>query len=363
MNFGLYQSPERRLVFDINDFDETLPGPWEWDLKRLAAGFEIAGREHGLSSSTRRAIVLSCVRSYRETMAEMAAMRAIDVWYARLDADLVRAALSKTRGRSQVDHVLSKATGKDALRALSKLTQMVDGTPRFRSIPPILVPADDLLHGEERENYRHAVEMALQNYRASLPADRRPLYDLYRFKDIARKIVGVGSVGTRSWVLLFLGRDADDPLILQAKQARESVLERFVGSSRYDNSGRRVVEGQRLMQATSDMLLGWYHLVGFDGRPHDFYVRQLWDGKGAFDMETMEASAWAPYAHLCAWTLARAHARTGDRIAIAGYLGNGSSFDRAIADFADAYAGQNVRDYEALKAAVEAGRVHAAMGI
>ncbi len=357
MNFGLYQSPERQLVFDINDFDETLPGPWEWDVKRLAAGFEIAGREHGLSPATRRAIVLSCVESYRETMAEMAGMRAIDVWYALLDAELVRAALSKTRGRSQVDRVLSKATGKDALRALSKLTQVVDGRARFRFIPPILVPADELLEGNERENYRHAVETALQSYRASLPADRRPLYDLYRFKDMARKIVGVGSVGTRAWVLLFLGRDENDPLILQSKQAQDSVLERFVGSSRYDNAGRRVVEGQRLMQAASDMLLGWYHVIGFDGKPHDFYVRQLWDGKGAFDMETMDQSAWAPYAHLCAWTLAKAHARTGDRIAIAGYMGRGNTFDRAIADFSDAYAEQNQRDYAALKKAVEGGRV------
>jgi uncharacterized protein (DUF2252 family) len=363
MNFGLFHSPERQLVFDINDFDETLPGPWEWDVKRLAAGFEIAGREHDLSPSTRRAIVLSCVESYRETMAEMSGMRAVDVWYARLQADVVRAALSQTRGRSEVDRVLTKATGKDALRALSKLTRVVDGRVRFRSIPPILVPADELLEGAERENYRHAVETALQSYRASLPADRRPLYDLYRYKEIARKIVGVGSVGTRAWVLLFLGRDENDPLILQSKQARDSVLERYVGSSRYDNAGRRVVEGQRLMQAASDMLLGWYHVVGFDGQPYDFYVRQLWDGKGAFDMDTMDVSAWAPYAHLCAWTLARAHARTGDRIAIAGYMGRGAAFDRAIADFADAYANQNQRDFEALKAAAEHGRIKVTTGV
>ncbi len=363
MNFGLFQSPERHLVFDINDFDETLPGPWEWDVKRLAAGFEIAGRERGLSASTRRAVILSCVKSYRETMAELAGMRAIDVWYARLDAELVRATLSRSRGRSQVDRVLSKATGRDSLRALSRLTHVAGGRPRFRSIPPILVPADELLEGEERDDYRHAVEMALQSYRASLPADRRPLYDLYRYKEIARKIVGVGSVGTRAWVLLFLGRDENDPLILQAKQARDSVLERFAGSSRYDNAGRRVVEGQRLMQAASDMLLGWYHVVGFDGRPYDFYVRQLWDGKGAFDMEAMDESTWAPYAHLCAWTLAKAHARTGDRIAIAGYMGGGSTFDKAIADFSDAYADQNQRDYETLTEAVDAGRVSAAAGV
>ena len=363
MNFGVYQSPERRLVFDINDFDETAPGPWEWDVKRLAAGFEIAGRQANLSPQTRRAIILSCVASYRETMAEMAEMRAIDVWYARLDAELVRDTLSTTRAGSEVDRALMKASGKDSLRALSKLTQVVDGRRRFRSLPPILVPADELLSAEERETYAHTVEMALRSYRASLPADRRPLYDLYRYKQIARKIVGVGSVGTRAWVMLLLGRDENDPLILQAKQAQESVLERFAGSSRYDNQGRRVVEGQRLMQAASDTLLGWYHVIGFDGRPYDFYVRQLWDGKGAFDVEQMHESAWAGYAHLCAWTLARAHARTGDRIAIAGYLGGGSAFDKAIADFSAAYADQNQRDYDALKEAVDSGRAAATFGI
>lgn len=363
MNFGLFQSPERRLVFDINDFDETAPGPWEWDVKRLAAGFEIAGRQRGLSPQTRRAIVLSCVRSYRETMAEMAEMRAIDVWYARLDAELVRDTMSTTCAGCEVDRTLLKASGKDSLRALSKLTEMVDGRRRFRQVPPVLVPADELLEGEERETYAHTVEMALRSYRASLPADRRPLYDLYRYMEIARKVVGVGSVGTRAWVLLFLGRDDNDPLILQAKQAQDSVLERFVGSSRYDNHGRRVVEGQRLMQAASDVLLGWYHVVGFDGRPYNFYVRQMWDGKGAFDVEAMHESGWAGYAHLCAWTLARAHARTGDRIAIAGYMGGGSVFDKAIADFSAAYADQNQRDYEALKEAVESGRVAATLGV
>jgi uncharacterized protein (DUF2252 family) len=362
MNFGLFESPERHTLFDINDFDETLPGPWEWDVKRLAAGFEIAGRTRGLPASSRRAVVLACVRSYREAMLEMAEKRALEVWHARLDGEIARETLREAAG-PQADRALVKARGKDSLRALSKLTEVVGGRPHFRSLPPILVPADELLTGEQRVHYRDAVEMALHNYRLSLPAERRPLYDLYRYREIARKVVGVGSVGTRAWVLLFFGRDADDPMILQAKQAQASVLERFVGRSRYANSGRRVVEGQRLMQAASDPLLGWYHVVGFDGRPYDFYVRQLWDGKGAFDVELMDERAWPHYAQLCAWTLARAHARTGDRIAIAGYLGTKDRFDRAVADFSEAYADQNQRDFERLVEAVESGRIAATKGI
>jgi len=362
MNFGLFESPERHVLFDINDFDETLPGPWEWDVKRLAVGFEIAGRTRGLRASTRRAVVVACVRSYREAMLEFAEKRALEVWHARLDADIARETLRETAG-SVADRALAKARGKDSLRALSKLTEVVDGRPRFRFLPPILVPADKLLTGEQRAHYRDAVEMALHNYRLSLPAERRPLYDLYRYREIARKVVGVGSVGTRAWVLLFFGRDTDDPMILQAKQAQASVLERFVGRSRYANSGRRVVEGQRLMQAASDPLLGWYHVVGFDGQPYDFYVRQLWDGKGAFDVEVMDERAWPGYAKLCAWTLARAHARTGDRIAIASYLGAKDRFDRAVADFSEAYAEQNQRDYDALREAVDAGRVTAELGV
>ncbi len=362
MNFGLFESPERHILFDINDFDETLPGPWEWDVKRLAAGFEIAGRTRGLKASTRRAVVLACVRGYREAMLEMAEKRALEVWHARLDGDIARETLREAAG-SEADRALARAKGKDSLRALSKLTEVVDGRPRFRSLPPTLVPADELLTGEQRAHYRDAVEMALHNYRLSLPAERRPLYDLYRYREIARKVVGVGSVGTRAWVLLYFGRDTNDPMILQAKQAQASVLERFVGRSRYANSGRRVVEGQRLMQAASDPLLGWYHVIGFDGRPYDFYVRQLWDGKGAFDVEVMDERAWPGYAKLCAWTLARAHARTGDRIAIASYLGTKDRFDRAVADFSEAYAEQNQRDYEALREAVDAGRVKGQFGV
>jgi uncharacterized protein (DUF2252 family) len=365
MNFGLFESPERRLVFDINDFDETLPGPWEWDVKRLATSFEVGGRDRGFDATIRRRIVMDCVLHYRVTMIEMAALRAIDVWYARLDADLIREQ-SKALGGSdsrQVAKDLSSASGKDSLRAFSRLTQIVDGERRFRSIPPLLVPAEELLTGEERDRYVSAMEMALSSYRASLPHDRRPLFDLYRYQGIARKVVGVGSVGTRAWVMLFYGRSADDPVFLQAKMATASVLERFVGKSRYGNSGRRVVEGQRIMQSSSDILLGWYHVVGFDGLPHDFYMRQLWDGKGAFRIESMSEQAWSGYARLCAWTLARAHARTGDRVAIASYLGAGDTFDRAVADFAALYAEQNQRDHAALLEAIGGGRVQAVSGV
>jgi uncharacterized protein (DUF2252 family) len=365
MNFGLFQSPERRLVFDINDFDETLPGPWEWDVKRLAASFEVAARDRGFDAATRRKIVLACVRAYREGMLEMAEHRAIGVWYARLDAELIREQSRAFQGKdaTRVERDLARASTKDDLRALSRLTSEIQGRTRLRSDPPLLVPARELLSDEERGRYAQTVESALRDYRASLSPDRQAVFDLYRFRDMARKVVGVGSVGTRAWVMLFFGRDDRDPLFLQAKQAQASVLERFVGLSRYRRAGRRVVEGQRLMQAVGDVLLGWYNVTGFDGRPYHFYVRQLWDGKGAFSVEAMRASAWPGYAEMCAWVLARAHARSGDRIAIAGYLGTSDVFDRAIADFAAAYAEQNLRDFAALAEAVDSGRVRATTGV
>jgi uncharacterized protein (DUF2252 family) len=365
MNFGLFASPERRLVFDINDFDETLPGPWEWDVKRLAASFEVAGRDHGFAAPTRRSIVLNCVRAYREAMLEMAEKRAMDLWYARLDGELisehVRALGGKDARRMARD--LSRAAGKHDLRALSRLTCEADGKLRLRSDPPLLVPTDELLADDERARYTDAVETALRRYRESLPGDRQAVYDLYRFRDMARKVVGVGSVGTRAWVMLLLGRDSGDPLFLQAKQAQASVLERFAGRSRFRYAGRRVVEGQRLMQAVGDILLGWYHVTGFDARNHDFYVRQLWDGKGSFNVMAMTEGAWHTYAGMCSWVLARAHARSGDRIAIAAYLGAGEIFDRAVADFAEAYAEQNQKDYEALREAVDAGDLEARAGV
>jgi len=362
MNFGLFESPERRLMFDINDFDETAPGPWEWDLKRLAASFEVAARDRGFSADARRIIVATLARVYRETMTTMAGMRAIDVWYASLSAETIRehsASLDEADARL-VDRDLAHAEGKHSLRALTRLTKVDGGDLRFRSQPPLLVPLEELLQGDERKNYKTAVETAIASYRSTMPPSRRPLVDLYRYRDMARKVVGVGSVGMRAWVMLFVGRDDEDPLFLQAKEAQASVLERFAGRSSFNNSGRRVVVGQRLMQGASDPLLGWYHVTGFDGRPRDFYIRQLWDGKGAFSVEAMRETSWPSYAQICAWTLARAHARTGDRIAIASYMGSGDVFDRAIADFAAAYADQNQLDYEALREAVDSGRLSAA---
>jgi uncharacterized protein (DUF2252 family) len=365
MNFGLYQSPERRLVFDINDFDETLPGPWEWDVKRLAASFEIAARDHGFPGPVRRSIVQNCARAYRESMLEMAEKRAIDLWYTRLDSDLIQGYVAALGGKDakQMARDLTRAENKHDLRALSRLTAEVEGRTRLRSAPPLLVPARELLEGDARLRFTQSVEEALRNYRASLPYDRRAVFDLYRYRDMARKVVGVGSVGTRAWVMLLFGRDDGDPLFLQAKQAQASVLERFVGRSSFRCSGRRVVEGQRLMQAVGDILLGWYRVTGFEGKQVDFYVRQLWDGKGSFNMAAMTEGAWHVYAEMCSWVLARAHARSGDRIAIAAYLGTGDVFDKAIADFSVAYAEQNLLDYEALREAVHDGRVKARSGI
>jgi uncharacterized protein (DUF2252 family) len=365
LNFGLYQSPERRLVFDINDFDETLPGPWEWDVKRLAASFEIAAVDRGFGATARRTIVLTCVRAYREAMLEMAEKRAIDLWYTRLDAEVLRREGQTLRGKDarRVEKDLSRAAAKDELLAFSRLTENVDGRVRLRSDPPLLVPAHELLADDERARYTTSVETALRRYRSSLSPDRAAVYDLYRFKDMARKVVGVGSVGTRAWVMLFLGRDGDDPLFLQAKQAQASVLERFLHRSRYRSAGRRVVEGQRLMQAVGDVLLGWYDVEGFDGGHYHFYMRQLWDGKGSFRIDAFSEDAWRHYAELCAWVLARAHARSGDRIAIAAYLGTADVFDRAVADFAAAYAEQNQRDFDALREAVDSGRIAAESGV
>ena len=333
-------------------------------MKRLAAGFAIVGREQGISPDVRRSIIMSCARSYRTTMMEMAEMRAIDVWYAHMSAEVLAESLGKGgKAGDTTERVLTKASGKDSLRALSKLTRIVDGQPRICSDPPLLVPAEELLVAEERERFAEAVTDALALYRESLLPHYRPLFDLYRFRELARKVVGVGSVGSRSWVMLFTGRDTNDPLFMQAKAATASVCEPYVGRSRYRDSGRRVVEGQRFMQGVSDILLGWYHVVGFDGVRRDFYVRQMWDGKGAFDIQQLHESAWETYAHMCAWTLARAHARSGDRIAIAGYLGSSEVFDRAIADFAEAYADQNQRDFEALQAAEASQRIVATRGI
>ncbi len=360
-NFGAFAAPDRRLVFDLNDFDESLPGPWEWDVKRLAASFAIAGRENGFKRKERVAATRTAVRAYREAMRAFAGQSNLEVWYARFD---VEAALGEVEEEdpTEVKRVrkgVAKARSKDSLRALAKLAEVVDGEPRIRSEPPLLVPAEELVADSEGHDLNELLSGVLEAYRASLPADRQHLLDGYRMRHIARKVVGVGSVGTRAWVILLTGADDSDPLFLQAKEAEASVLEPYAGASRYKNHGRRVVEGQRLMQAASDIFLGWCPAVGLDGRERDFYVRQLWDWKRSAEIERLTPRGLEIYAQMCGETLARAHARSGDRIAIASYLGASDAFDRAIADFAEAYADQSERDHAALLVAIDAGRIEA----
>ncbi len=366
-NFGLFGSPERELVFDLNDFDETLPGPWEWDVKRLAASLEIAGRQNGYAAKDIRPIVLAAVAEYRTAMADFAKKTNLDVWYAKAAVDTLMQTLRTTMDPARVratEKVLAKAKTRDHLQAFGKLMQEVDGEPRFLSSPPLLVPIDELATDRDADELHEHVRGLLRSYRSTLQGDRRVLLENYRYIQLARKVVGVGSVGTRCWVGLMLGRDAGDPLLLQIKEAGPSVLEEFVGRSAYVNSGQRVVEGQRLMQAASDIFLGWQRTPsGLDGKPRDFFIRQLHDWKGSVEVEQMLPEGLRMYARLCGWTLARAHARSGDRIAIASYLGTGNIFDRAVADFSVAYADQNERDHAALAAAVKSGRLQAVEGI
>ena len=359
-NFGAFAAPDRRLVFDLNDFDETLPGPWEWDVKRMAASFEIAGRDRQFTAKETRAAVLAAVRAYREAMRRFAEMGNLDVWYARLDVDTLLAEIAKVADRKMVKKAkrsAAKAGKKNSLKAFDRLVHEVDGEPRFISDPPLLVPMRELLPDDQLHKLEGRLEAVLANYRKSVQRDRRRLLDGYRFVDIARKVVGVGSVGTRAWVLLFMGRDGRDPLLLQAKEAQASVLEPYVGVGEFGNHGERVVEGQRLMQAASDIFLGWAPAIGVDERKRDFYVRQLWDGKRSAEVEALPPSGLAGYGRACGWTLARAHARSGDRTAIGAYLGKGKSFDEAIADFSSRYADQNELDYAALDDAARSGRI------
>ncbi|MEV7723178.1 DUF2252 domain-containing protein [Streptomyces sp. NPDC087917] len=362
LNFRLLASPERRLMFDINDFDETLPGPWEWDVKRLAASLVIAGRANGFDDSERARIVGSGVRAYREAMRGFAGMGNLDVWYARIDAeglqDLTSSQLNE-RGRQKLAGAMAKARTRDTLQAFGKLTELVGGQPRIKADPPLLVPIADLLPDVERSTVEEHLRRLLARYGQTMSSDRRALLEDYRLADTARKVVGVGSVGTRCWILLLLGRDGRDPLFLQAKEADVSVLAEHVGASRYRNQGERVVAGQRLMQATSDTFLGWEKLEGMDGKQRDFYIRQLRDWKGIAMPETMPPGQLTAFGEVCGITLARAHARSGDRIAIASYLGRGETFDRALVSFAEAYADQNERDYQALVEAVRSGRLPA----
>jgi uncharacterized protein (DUF2252 family) len=359
-NFGGFAAPDRTHVFDVNDFDETYPGPFEWDVKRLAASLAIAGRSRGFDDRRRGSTVLAAVREYREAMRSFATMRDVDVWYARLNFEQLWARWApqaRKRERKAVDADVAKAEHKDNLRALRKLTREVDGERRIRSDPPLIVPVEDVAPGAEGERLEAALTGLLSDYRETLALDRRRLLEGYRYAHMARKVVGVGSVGTRAWILLLLGRDAEDPLFLQVKEAGPSVLEPHTRGSRFDQQGRRVVEGQRLMQAASDIMLGWVTAEGVDGRRRDFYVRQLWDWKQSADVERMTPTELTTYGRLCGWTLARAHARSGDRIAIAAYLGGGEVFDRAMVDFAEAYADQNERDYAEVVSAAKAGRV------
>jgi uncharacterized protein (DUF2252 family) len=362
-NFGVYAAPDRDLVFDLNDFDETLPGPWEWDVKRLAASFAVAGRDRGLEASERRETVLAAMRSYRGAMRQFAAMRTLDVWYARLDVAQQFARWVESGGaaaRRNADRALAKARRKDSLRAVAKLTRNEDGMPRIVSDPPLIIPLDELLPETEKERVERELVRLLRGYARTLQADRRHLLGAYRPVEMAHKVVGVGSVGTRAWIVLLLGRDASDPLVLQVKEAQRSVLEPYTRRSRQSNQGQRVVDGQRLMQSASDVFLGWLRVnEGLDGGTRDFYVRQLWDAKVSAPIEELDGYQLARYAEVCGWTLARAHARTGDREAIAAYLGAADRFDRALATFAEAYADQNERDHAALAAAIEAGRLEA----
>ena len=365
-NFGGFASPSRDLVFDMNDFDETCPGPFEWDVKRLAASFAVALRQRGEKAKVRRAVVLGTVGEYRQAVRRFATMGNLDVWYARLDvagaAQRWQSQLDQ-RGLTRARKVIARAVTRDSLAAVGKLTERVGGRLRIVSRPPLLVPIEEILSAAELAEAQIWVADLVKSYGHSLQADRRHLLHGYRFVHLARKVVGVGSVGTRCWIALFMGRDDGDPLMLQFKEAQASVLEAFAARSGYANHGQRVVEGQRLTQAASDIFLGWDRVTGFDGVVRDYYVRQLWDRKVGPDVESASRETLAVYGEMCGWTLARAHARTGDRVALAAYLGGRRRFEEAIADYAESYADQNERDHAALVDAVRRGRVGAETGI
>lgn len=363
-NFGAFASPERSLVFDINDFDETLPGPFEWDVKRLAASLSVAAQR--FSPKARRQIVLSAVESYRTAMREFAGQSQLQVWYAHMNVEQTiprfRSQVSSKRFRA-IETALASARGHDSRQALDKLTTEVDGARRIVSQPPTIVPIEELYNGVATDAVYTVIHTVLEKYRRTLQSDRRRLVEQYRLVQVARKVVGVGSVGQRAWIVLMDSGDGDEPLVLQAKEAQPSILSDYCGHSRYRNQGERVVAGQHLMQAQSDIFLGWTHNVGPDGTDRDMYVRQLRDWKLAPPIDRMRPSGLAIYAGMCGWTLARAHARSGDRVAIAAYLGRSDKFDRAIAAFAETYADQNEQDYAAFQSAATSGRIEAVTGV
>ena len=365
-NFGAYAAPDRRLVFGVNDFDETLPGPFEWDLKRLVTSFEVAGRESGFAAKERRAINVIVTATYRKAMRDFASMDTLDEWYARIEVDQI-AEVFRRRGDKrqlkQLDSAAAKAHSKTSLKAFSKLTHLVDGEPRIVSDPPTIVPIEELDEaGATTEQIDAAVHGIVTSYRKTLPDDRRKLLERFRYVHAARKVVGVGSVGTQAWIVLLLGRNGD-PIFLQAKEAQASALEPFLGRSVYQHHGQRVVEGQQLTQASTDIMLGWLRVAGIDGVERDYYVRQLWDAKGSADIATMDHKTLGAYAQICGTALAKAHARSGDAIALSGYLGASDELDRALAAFAEDYADQNERDYRALEAAEASGRITAEKGV
>jgi uncharacterized protein (DUF2252 family) len=365
-NFGVFASPDRRLVFDLNDFDETLPGPWEWDVKRLAASMLIAAQSNGFRKRDQQRAVLDCVASYRTTMASFAGMGNLEVWYSRFEIESVLAKYADRftpRSVKGAQKALAKARTKDSMSALSKLTHVVDGELRIVDESPLVVPIDRLADGVERDRILKDLRGVLAVYRDSLPTERRRLFDQFELADLARKVVGVGSVGNEAWIALLLGPVAGEPLFLQIKEAQPSVLEDVAGASEFANHGERVVVGQRLMQASSDVFLGWLRVDAGTDKQRDYYGRQLKDWKGSAEIEQLDPESLAVYGQMCGWTLARAHARTGDRVAIASYLGSRDSFDQAVLAFSRAYAEQNERDYQALGEAAKSGRILAETGL
>ena len=364
-NFGVFASPDRRLVFDLNDFDETLPGPWEWDVKRLAASMLIAAQTNGLRKRDQRRVVLECVASFRTTMSSFARMGNLEVWYSRFEIESVLAKYAdrfKPRAVKGAEKAMAKARTKDSMSALSKLTHVVDGEVRIVDQSPLIVPIDQLADGVERDRILEDLRRVVAIYSGSLPPERRRLLDRFELADLARK-VGVGSVGNEAWIALLLGPVGGEPLFLQIKEAQPSVLEDFAGASEYDNHGERIVVGQRLMQAGSDIFLGWLRVDPGTERQRDYYGRQLKDWKGSAEIEQLDPESLAVYGKMCGWTLARAHARTGDRVAIAAYLGSSDSFDQAILAFSESYADQNERDYQALGEAAKSGRIVVETGL